>query len=393
MERLHALGSRIDSLKRKSSFKIGSGSSSSNFGETFSSFFDFDDKAIFAALHNNPKIKCFVKIDRDDVRTNLMKGDFCFHDLDLVAEGFENLAPVRMKQGYIKRVDIRVPFGRMAKEPMLLEVSGLYIVFAPVEANTWKKASKKKAKAKKNTLILGIIRGLIKRVKAEVAACGYPVLNKCRLRLENIHIRFELENADGSTSAEGVMLQSASIEPANLDLAAECSRAKSSAAGNESGAVDSPPDSPGAKPRCVSEKTERAEEATINSMGTKGGVNSIATKGAKLAMSAASRLAEPDLRNGADLTKVVEASHLGVYCDMKSVPVKTDVPGLQFVQEMKDLIKDEDEVHSYVISPAGAASDVTLGMTMSEAGKITVNDYHVAWRVLPIIGAVHTLIL
>jgi hypothetical protein len=132
---------RLTSMIRTSSFKIGTNKASS-FGETFSSFFDFDDQAIYTALSGSAAVKQFVHVDRGDVRTNLMKGDFCFHDLDLVAEGFENKAPIKMKQGYIDRVDIKVPFGRMAKEPMLLEISGLYVVFGPVEANTWTKKKK-----------------------------------------------------------------------------------------------------------------------------------------------------------------------------------------------------------------------------------------------------------
>jgi hypothetical protein len=306
---------------------------------SLSSFFDFDDKAIFTALKGNPMIRRFVDIERGDVQTDLMKGNFNFQNMDLNSEGFERLAPVRFIQGFIEKAEIKMPFGKMDKEPMVCEMSGLFILFGPVEAGTWKKTKLKIAK-KKNTLILNIVRKVIARVKAEVAAAGYPVINKARFNLEDIHIRFEIKNEDGTTSAEGLILKAASIEPTNSTHAAACSDAKARANGEEPTHVDG-----------------KAQ-------------------------------AEPDLRKGADVTKTVEYKGLGMYCDLNVEPIKLgDVQdGLAFTAQMKQLMSAP---HTYVVEPQGAASDITLGMTMSEAAKIKINDFHVSWRFLPIIGVVH----
>jgi hypothetical protein len=300
---------------------------------SISSFFDFDDKAIFTALKGNAMVKRFVAIERGDVRTNLMSGEFAFRNLDLNKEGFEQLAPVKMKQGYIERVDVKMPFGKLDKEPMLCELSGLYILFGPVEANTWKK-TKVKAALKKNTILMGIVRKVIKQVKEEIAAAGYPILNLARFSLENIHIRFESLNGDGSTNAEGLVLMAASMEPTTPEHAALCSDQKARAAGKEP--------------------------------------------------SMHLREIEPDLRNGADVTKAVEYKGLAFYCDLKTPAIQPG-DGLVFMGQMKRIMSAS---HSYIMEPQGAASDTTMGLTMID-GKVKVNDYHFAWKFMPIIGVVH----
>ena len=45
--------------------------------------FELDDQAIYSALHSNPAVKKYVKIERKDVQTDITGGDFCFEDLDL----------------------------------------------------------------------------------------------------------------------------------------------------------------------------------------------------------------------------------------------------------------------------------------------------------------------
>ena len=54
---------------------------------SISSFFDFDDKAIFSALRGNATVRKFLDIERGDVQTNLMKGEFNFQDLLDVGKG------------------------------------------------------------------------------------------------------------------------------------------------------------------------------------------------------------------------------------------------------------------------------------------------------------------
>jgi hypothetical protein len=48
--------------------------------------------------------------------------------------------------------------------------------------------------------LLGLMTGsLIRKIKKEVALCGYPMVDNCKLRLENVHFRFELDNPNGTT--------------------------------------------------------------------------------------------------------------------------------------------------------------------------------------------------
>jgi hypothetical protein len=64
------------------------------------------------------------------------------------------------------------------------------------------------------------------------------------------------------------------------------------------------------------------------------------------------RLAEPDLRRGADLTKLVEMQGLGLYCDMKTNPVMLGDgvlmlgDGVDFAKRMKHMITED---HSYIM--------------------------------------------
>ena len=40
--------------------------------------FEMDDQAIYMAIHDNPAVKKFIEIEREDVDTNLSGGDFTF---------------------------------------------------------------------------------------------------------------------------------------------------------------------------------------------------------------------------------------------------------------------------------------------------------------------------
>jgi hypothetical protein len=96
--------------------------------EAVGGLFDFHDRAVHNALANNKLVKQFVQVERSDVEVNMMRDEFILKDMDMMSEGFEKAAPIKMKQGYIERADVKIPFGRLSKEPMLVDVKGIYIV-------------------------------------------------------------------------------------------------------------------------------------------------------------------------------------------------------------------------------------------------------------------------
>lgn len=185
------------------------------------------------AIHNNPAVKKFVMIEREDVDTDLTSGDFTFQNLDLQAEGIEEAAPVKFVCGFIEKVRVKIPFGALKSQEVLIEVSGIYLVIKPAPPNSFekkqpqpkkpKKEKKKKKKAdpkkeassKKKGLMGGIVESLKSRVMEEVLGCGLSVANKFRIKVENIHIRLESGKADGNGVAAGFTLQKFEINPSS----------------------------------------------------------------------------------------------------------------------------------------------------------------------------------
>jgi hypothetical protein len=292
--------------------------------------FDFDDRAIYQAIAHNKSVTPFVKIEREDVNTNLLKGEFTFHDLDMVKGGFEKAAPIQMRQGYIECVDVKIPFGHLATKPMLVEVRGLYIVFGALpEGTVWeepkkpKKGLKKEKKKKKKPSmqapsVLSIMCGSIfKRIKEEVALCGYPMVDNCRMRFENIHLRFELDNADGTTSAQGIMLHSLTIQRPSDEVAEACSLSKA---------------------QVYADATKEDDSATIAAHTHKSSKSGLGHKYKKSGI-------KNDLHEGADVTKEAEMRKFSVYCDVIAEPVDLGEQ-LHFVKQMKKLITSP---HTYVL--------------------------------------------
>jgi vacuolar protein sorting-associated protein 13A/C len=162
--------------------------------------------------------KYIIGLDREQLKVAVWQGDIVLENVHLRPDIFLTWQlPLVLKYGLVTRLVIRIPWTKLASEPVEISLQGLYMVIQPQPKENWDYSEAGSVLKRKEFIDLYEARRLAAREQIqdpeeELQKKGFiekltaKVIDNLKVRIKDIHVRFEyhLENNHFST---GVTLE------------------------------------------------------------------------------------------------------------------------------------------------------------------------------------------
>jgi vacuolar protein sorting-associated protein 13A/C len=163
--------------------------------------------------------KYIIGLDREQLKVAVWEGDIILENVYLKSDIFQMWQlPLVLKYGKITRLFVKIPWSRLASEPVEIILEGLYMVISPQQKEEWDYSEEGNIKKRKEYIELHEQRRPSTsdqkplNAEEELQKKGYiekltsRIVDNLKVNIQDIHIRFEyhLENTHFST---GVTLE------------------------------------------------------------------------------------------------------------------------------------------------------------------------------------------
>lgn len=168
-------------------------------------------------------------VDRDSLKVSVWSGKVTLTDLKLRREAIYALGlPVSIKAGYIKHVELSIPWNKLGTDPVVLTFDGVYLVAGPLDEGTaeedetaagewaWSRkrgrlqrlwqAAQLKTAALKEALAPGDPDGKADEPRRDTLSLLTKIIYNLQFCLTNIHVRYEDRHHSSAPFAVGVTL-------------------------------------------------------------------------------------------------------------------------------------------------------------------------------------------
>lgn len=165
-------------------------------------------------------------VDRDSLKVSVWSGQVTLTDLKLRREAIYALGlPVSIKAGYIKHVELSIPWNKLGTEPVMLTFDGVYLVAGPLDEGTAEEdetAAGEWAWSRKRGRLQRLWQAAqlkTEALKAEAPADGETdeprrdtlslltkIIYNLQFCLTNIHVRYEDRHHSSAPFAVGVTI-------------------------------------------------------------------------------------------------------------------------------------------------------------------------------------------
>lgn len=163
--------------------------------------------------------KFIVGLDREQLKVAVWRGDIILENVILKPDIFKILQmPLVLKYGTVACLSIKIPWTKLASEPVEIILQGLYVVISPQEKSDWDYSEsgnimkrkdyiqvleqrKQKSQEKKT---LNAEEELKK--KSYIERLSAKVIDNLKVKIQDIHIRFEYHIENSHFSA-GITLE------------------------------------------------------------------------------------------------------------------------------------------------------------------------------------------
>lgn len=168
-------------------------------------------------------------VDRDSLKVSVWSGKVTLTDLKLRREAIYALGlPVSVKAGYIKHVELSIPWNKLGTDPVVLTFDGVYLVAGPLDEGTaeedetaagewaWSRkrgrlqrlwqAAQLKTAALKDALAPDDPDGKADEPRRDTLSLLTKIIYNLQFCLTNIHVRYEDRHHSSAPFAVGVTL-------------------------------------------------------------------------------------------------------------------------------------------------------------------------------------------
>ena len=168
-------------------------------------------------------------VDRDSLKVSVWSGKVTLTDLKLRREAIYALGlPVSIKAGYIKHVELSIPWKQLGTDPVVLTFDGVYLVAGPLDEGTaeedetaaaewaWSRkrgrlqrlwqAAQLKTAALKEAVAPGSPDGKADELRRDTLSLLTKIIYNLQFCLTNIHVRYEDRHHSAAPFAVGVTL-------------------------------------------------------------------------------------------------------------------------------------------------------------------------------------------
>ena len=163
-------------------------------------------------------------VDRDSLKVSVWSGKVTLTDLKLRREAIYALGlPVSIKAGYIKHVELSIPWNKLGTDPVVLTFDGVYLVAGPLDEGTaeedetaagewawsrkrgrlqrlWQAAQLKTAALNPDSV------GKADEPRRDTLSLLTKIIYNLQFCLTNIHVRYEDRHHSSAPFAVGVTL-------------------------------------------------------------------------------------------------------------------------------------------------------------------------------------------
>ncbi|KAH3759481.1 Vacuolar protein sorting-associated protein 13 [Pelomyxa schiedti] len=170
-------------------------------------------------------------LNADQLRLDVLSGLVVLKDLELKADALAKFSdlPVFVKQGYLKSLELKLPWKSLGSQPVEIKIDGVYLVVERVKATTTtspqfdleslhslkmkRLAAYEEARSKRTN------KPSVEPSKQSGSTFGQRILAKVlanlQITLTNIHVRYEDTNERGESFAIGVAIRAVRAESTN----------------------------------------------------------------------------------------------------------------------------------------------------------------------------------
>ena len=168
-------------------------------------------------------------VDRDSLKVSVWSGKVTLTDLKLRREAIYALGlPVSIKAGYIKHVELSIPWKQLGTDPVVLTFDGVYLVAGPLDEGTaeedetaaaewaWSRkrgrlqrlwqAAQLKTAALKEAVAPASPDGKADEPRRDTLSLLTKIIYNLQFCLTNIHVRYEDRHHSAAPFAVGVTL-------------------------------------------------------------------------------------------------------------------------------------------------------------------------------------------
>jgi vacuolar protein sorting-associated protein 13A/C len=171
----------------------------------------------------NKYLKPYVKkIDSSNLNIGVWNGNVNLKQLELKEDILADFhLPVKIGASHVEEITLKVPWKKLAREPTIVTVTGVYLVVAPDTVGTYDVAKEKKNEKEAKTKKLKELEEARKKKKAKekdkdedsfAFKMTSHIVKNLLVTVRNIHVRFEDSvTVPGKTMAGGITLDSLTV--------------------------------------------------------------------------------------------------------------------------------------------------------------------------------------
>lgn len=162
--------------------------------------------------------KYIVGLDKEQLKVAVWQGDIILENVHLKSEIFQMWQlPLVLDYNLISRLIIKIPWTKLASEPVEILLEGLYMIISPQCKENWDFSEPGNISKRLEYIELHESRRLLasetqlnpeeeQQKKSFIEKLTSKVLDNLKLKIKDIHIRFEY-NLEGNSFSTGLTLQ------------------------------------------------------------------------------------------------------------------------------------------------------------------------------------------
>ena len=183
-------------------------------------------EGVLAALLERIAGKYVDGIDKKAAKLSVWRGHVVLKNLSLKSTVLDDMdLPFKLKYGRLDEMSLDIPWKNIRSQPIVVHLSGLYIIFSPNVCST-STAAEMQAKQlqTKRAMVAELDTHDLNGVLGEEVPSSFSsrlitkMVDNMQLKISNIHLRYEDQYADADHPfALGIMLQSFSAESTDTE--------------------------------------------------------------------------------------------------------------------------------------------------------------------------------
>mmetsp|Transcript_1298 Transcript_1298/g.4447 ORF Transcript_1298/g.4447 Transcript_1298/m.4447 type:complete len:3393 (-) Transcript_1298:60-10238(-) len=173
-------------------------------------------------------------VDKDQLKVGIFKGDLELYDLVLKRTALDGLdLPVSVSSGHLGKLIIKIPWTRLASQPVIAQVTDLLLVVQPKKCKNWDEDHERESRRESKKRRLESYESLREQKEQEeqsdekskkkdgksddtfTAKLVEKIVHNLQIKIQNIHIRYEDTSDADNPIIFGASLDSASFESVN----------------------------------------------------------------------------------------------------------------------------------------------------------------------------------